>query len=387
MLPPMRSLLLGLAALSPLLQAQSLLVVHRATHEAVLVDLLGAGERPVAGLPAAGPAGGFAADGALVHYLQCGSGSVTGRIWSIPGAGAAPVLAADTGLPNSFDALARAPATGDFYATQVLLGIFTIVYRVPPGGPALAISPTPNPLGLWLDALGSTPDGTLWAARRGAVPALGTLDPQTGVFTAVHTTARQFASLAFFPGTTTFLGLDAATGMLVDFDVATGFETPRFPLAFGAPYYLVELAMLPSGGVLASAAAMGTGCGGSGAPILLAPLPVLGDAGFHLLVGNALPGAQISIFLADFGAALSAPLGGGCFLHLDPLSFTAYVQAGLSPLGGLVADSSGSALLPIALPLLPFAAGWRVAVQAAAVPGLSAAGFDVSGALDLVLGF
>lgn len=122
-----------------------------------------------------------------------------------------------------------------------------------------------------------------------------------------------------------------------------------------------------------------TGCGGLAA--MPVGLPSLGNAQFALRFGGATPGSPVFLFFATQAQANSLYLPGGCYCHLEPMSALTAVVEGASPMGPVMMDGMGEALLPLPIPAIPGLAGMSAAVQGL-VPG---ANWLASDALVLTL--
>lgn len=156
----------------------------------------------------------------------------------------------------------------------------------------------------------------------------------------------------------------------------------------GASGLKMELTMGSFSPNPATVTAVGTGCGGPAAP---APalssnfLPSLGNPAFAVDVSQALPNSAAFLFASVGLAPAPIPIGGGCFLHLEPLTAQFLISAGLFPLGPVATDLLGIATFPLPVPGIPSWAGIHIGVQAAILDGAAPLGFGVTNALDLLL--
>lgn len=114
-------------------------------------------------------------------------------------------------------------------------------------------------------------------------------------------------------------------------------------------------------------------------------LPYLGNAGFTVDASGVLPGSFAWLFGATALAPSPIPFGGGAFCYLDPVSLLAFVDAGFAPIGPIPTGPAGAVSFPLPIPALTSWSGARLALQAAVLDPLSAPGFQVTNALDLVI--
>lgn len=131
-------------------------------------------------------------------------------------------------------------------------------------------------------------------------------------------------------------------------------------------------------GVAAATNEQGAGCPGTwgGAPHLAAVgLPTLGNAAYAASLTQGPPSGEFWIFLAPAAATSPTPIGGGCSIELDLPGATAFVAAGLSPIGPVPLDPFGALTFGAPIPGDPSLMGAVVVAQALI--------FDVGGALVL----
>ncbi|MFG0319164.1 MAG: hypothetical protein ACF8XB_17960 [Planctomycetota bacterium JB042] len=127
-------------------------------------------------------------------------------------------------------------------------------------------------------------------------------------------------------------------------------------------------------GAPAAATPVGVGCGVT-QPALAADAPVLGET-FSLGLTGAAPGAT-GLLVAGLPAAAPVPLGGGCALHLLPVT--------LVPLVPISTDGAGNWSVAAPVPDDVAFCGVEVTVQAL-LASASPIGFDVSNGVELTLG-
>jgi hypothetical protein len=140
------------------------------------------------------------------------------------------------------------------------------------------------------------------------------------------------------------------------------------------------------GGPQPSVTPVGAGCPGSTGlvPALSTiELPFIGNAGFSVDVTGALPGVPAFLFASVGLAAAPANLGGNCPLYLEPVTFAALINLGITPFV-LGTDGSGQATFPLPVPLT-FAPGTTLGFQAAATDPILPLGFTVTNALVVVV--
>jgi hypothetical protein len=121
------------------------------------------------------------------------------------------------------------------------------------------------------------------------------------------------------------------------------------------------------------------GTGALGGGLLVASLPILGQAAMFTLTGAASNTAGDCAF--DVGAPTAIPFASGCVFHLDPSLFAQWVFL------PFITNGIGSASFALPLPAWPLASGFSVVGQAVLYPTASAPGFDVSNGLQLLLGY
>jgi hypothetical protein len=114
--------------------------------------------------------------------------------------------------------------------------------------------------------------------------------------------------------------------------------------------------------------------------------PTIGNAGFALWFGGALPGAQCWIFMA--ASLTSSPLAvyPGCEALLNLTSLNAYMAAGLTPTGPMTADAAGMATFPFPIPFTPSLGGLTVAAQGLVFDPGAPLGIVLSNALLIIVG-
>jgi hypothetical protein len=121
----------------------------------------------------------------------------------------------------------------------------------------------------------------------------------------------------------------------------------------------------------------GIGSGGGG--LFQATAPILGALTTFTLTGAA-PSTGGN-FVFDIGLPAATPFAAGCVFHLDLAHLDAWVYLPVAT------DAAGTATAALPLPSWPFASGFPVVGQAVLYPTSSAAGFDVSNGLLLLLGY
>jgi hypothetical protein len=154
---------------------------------------------------------------------------------------------------------------------------------------------------------------------------------------------------------------------------ATAAVRPRLAITYVSP-------------VPALAVSLGGGCLGSGFSFSSIGVPVLGNAAFTVSLSGGPPGSSALIYLSTGAAASPLPIAGGCLVMLDLAGVAAHVAAGSSPIGPLVLDASGGALLQAAVPADPCLVGWQVALQAGASDPAAPGGLALSTGLLLQVG-
>jgi hypothetical protein len=132
----------------------------------------------------------------------------------------------------------------------------------------------------------------------------------------------------------------------------------------------------------------GTGCiGSSGLPFTFAAngLPYINNSAFALSLSGGPPFQPFYIFLALATSPAPIPITPLCNLYLDPVTLSALITAGQSPIGPLPLDLTGGIQFGVPIPFNPMLIGTSLSAQVAAtdaVPG----GLVSSNALTLVFG-
>ncbi|HMS18288.1 MAG TPA: hypothetical protein PKA37_15700, partial [Planctomycetota bacterium] len=131
-------------------------------------------------------------------------------------------------------------------------------------------------------------------------------------------------------------------------------------------HHLQSLA-IASGSSQPQIAMVGMGCAGAGGLTVLssAQSPFLGNSAFSLTIASGAPMSPSYLFLANALAPTPAFVGAGCAILLEPQSLLIFLGAGLSPLGPLSTDATGSSNFLLPIPATPAFAGSTLAFQAA----------------------
>ncbi|MSR75077.1 MAG: YHYH protein [Planctomycetes bacterium] len=113
--------------------------------------------------------------------------------------------------------------------------------------------------------------------------------------------------------------------------------------------------------------ATGVGClgpGGSNVALVANSAATVGNTGFGLNLMNGPAGGSGYVFLGTALGRLPATLGGNCQLFLELNNMIGFVAAGVSPIGPIPLDASGSATLPVPIANNPSLVNMLVDVQA-----------------------
>ena len=150
------------------------------------------------------------------------------------------------------------------------------------------------------------------------------------------------------------------------------FNTPGVQPYFCRPHEILGMNGTVVVTVPASVTTSGAGCvGSSGQPLTLGTsgLPQIGNLSFAFTVSNGPPGGSAFLFGAFGLLPAPLPITPGCQLFLDLTSLFALIQVGVSPLGPVILDNSGSASFPFPI-VGQSLMGFSIDLQVAAVdPG------------------
>ena len=114
--------------------------------------------------------------------------------------------------------------------------------------------------------------------------------------------------------------------------------------------------------------------------------PTLGNSGFALWFGGALPGSQCWIFMAASLSSSPLAIYPGCEALLNLASVNAYMAAGVTPTGPMTADAAGMATFPFPIPNAPSLGGFTVAAQGLVFDPGAPSGIVLSNALLIIVG-
>ncbi len=149
-----------------------------------------------------------------------------------------------------------------------------------------------------------------------------------------------------------------------------------------------QLTVTYTTGIAGSVTSTGVGCHASQAlplSLTVAGVPQVGQS-FAITLANGNPGSLGFEFLAAGISNAPFDIGGGCLVYLDPVTLSAFISSGASPVGPLPLSPSGDFVLPIAVPPLAGLAGATISIQGAAIDGAAPSGFVLSNAITLVIG-
>jgi hypothetical protein len=154
----------------------------------------------------------------------------------------------------------------------------------------------------------------------------------------------------------------------------------------GASGLIMEFVM--GSGNLATATPIGTGCGGlPGVTPTLSTMqaPFLGNPAFSMDIGSAPVFSDFYVFGSVGLAASPIPVGGSCFVYLEPVSLSGLIASGFLPFGPFNTGATGSFNLPFPIPFQTGLLGQHIGIQVAILDITSPIGVDLTNALDLLI--
>lgn len=158
------------------------------------------------------------------------------------------------------------------------------------------------------------------------------------------------------------------------------------PWYYGVPDYanIAGNVSIPAGAIRwnPSVIATGTGCGGLtlGSTGQLAS----GSSSFALQIDGGPASGTTMMFIADDLSPAPQSIAGDCSLWLDSASAMNWIAAGISPVGPLPLNASGSLAIPVALASMASLSGMVIDLQALAPDAMATNGFVLSNAVSLV---